>query len=67
MVLYSEKYQKLVKEGLAPGRCISVEAAEYLSGLPRHWTSPHAGMVSAEDVRKHFPDGGAHTPCLPTS
>lgn len=56
MVRHSEKYTELVAGGLRPGRCISVEAAEYLSGLPRRWTSPHPGMVNPADVDKYFPD-----------
>ena len=59
MVLHSETYQKLVREGLKPGRCISVEAAEHLSGLPRNWTSPTCGMVNSEDIRRYFPAGEA--------
>lgn len=48
-------YQDALKEhGGQPGRYLSVEAAEYLSGLPRGWTSPRIGacdpsMVQAEN------------------
>lgn len=59
MVRHSEQYQELVRGGLTPGRCLSVEAAEHLSGLPQHWTSPKTGLVNVEDVKKLFPDGEA--------
>ena len=59
MVRHSVDYQKLVRNGLSPGRCISLDAAEMLSGLPRNWTSPQPGLVNAADVAKHFPEGQA--------
>lgn len=56
MVRHSVDYQKLVREGMAAGRYISIAAGEYLSGLPKNWTSPHAGAVDVQQVRSQFPD-----------
>ena len=56
MVRHSVDYQKLVQEGMPAGRFISIEAGEYLSGLPKNWTSPHAGAVDVQQVRSQFPD-----------
>ena len=45
-ILLSTRYQDAIKEhGVAAGRFVSVRAAEFLSGLPAGWTSPHAGAV----------------------
>lgn len=54
-IRYSDLYCAAVKEaGQAPGRFLSVAAAEHLSGLPKNWTSPRAGDVNVEMVRDHF-------------
>lgn len=58
MVLYSKRYQKLVRDGLPPGRFISCEAGEFLSGLPAGWTSPNEGAVDPQELADRFPDGG---------
>lgn len=58
MVRHSVEYQQLLKDKqLAPGRFLSVEAAEYLSGLPRGWSSPAHGAVDAKEVLQSFPEG----------
>ena len=45
---HSVSYQQSLREaGRKPGRFLSIEAAEYLSGLPLGWTSPVAGAVAA--------------------
>ena len=56
MVRHSETYQKLVNNGMPAGRFVSVAAAEYLSGLPNGWTSPHSGAVDPQQVFEQFPD-----------
>lgn len=58
MVRHSVDYQKLVKEkGIVPGRFLSVDAAEYLSGLPPGWTSPGSGAVDQKQLARLFPEG----------
>lgn len=43
-ILHSTRYQEAIKANhVEAGRFLSVPAAEYLSGLPPNWTSPHAG------------------------
>lgn len=60
MVKNSTSYRQAIGErGLSAGRFLSVAAAEHLSGLPRGWSSPRAGDVNPEDLRRHFPDGEA--------
>mmetsp|Transcript_74797 Transcript_74797/g.151276 ORF Transcript_74797/g.151276 Transcript_74797/m.151276 type:complete len:438 (-) Transcript_74797:25-1338(-) len=45
-ILHSTRYQDAIKEHrVEAGRFVSVRAAEFLSGLPAGWTSPHAGAV----------------------
>lgn len=40
-VRHSVQYQKALN-GAKPGRYLTVEAGEYLSGLPLGWTMPHS-------------------------
>ena len=56
MILHSEEYQKLISNGMHPGRFVSIQAAEYLSGLPKGWTCPAYGSVSRSEVLEQFPD-----------
>ena len=56
MVRHSEMYQKFVRDGMPAGRFVSVAAAEYLSGLPKNWTSSHSGAVDRQQIYEQFPD-----------
>lgn len=54
-IRHSLQYQDAcAAKGLRPGRFLSVPMAEYLSGLPAGWTSPHAGAVDRERVDAQF-------------
>lgn len=48
MVRNSEEYRKLVAKGLTPGRFLSCEAAEHLSGLPKDWTCASSTLCPQE-------------------
>ena len=55
MILHSEEYQRLIAKGLTPGRFVSTDAGEFLSGLPKGWTCPSLGSVRQSDVLQQFP------------
>ena len=56
MIFHSVEYKKQIEEkGGTPGTILTVPAAEFLSGLPRGWTSPRAGDCKHADVERLFP------------
>ena len=56
MIFHSVEYKKQIEEkGVKAGTILTVPAAEFLSGLPRGWTSPRAGDCKCADVERLFP------------
>lgn len=67
MIRHSVDYQKLTREKkIQPGRFVSVEAAEHLSGLPRGWTSPDVGAVDSAEFRNGRGRDVVEAVCLAT-
>ncbi|CAJ1388535.1 unnamed protein product, partial [Effrenium voratum] len=62
----STSYKQAIRaRGEKPGAYLSVGAAEWFSGLPLGWSSPHAGAVDKDVVQNMFPDRGVQKlPCV---
>lgn len=54
-ILHSTVYRKAVKQAKKlPGRFLSVHTAEWMSGLPKDWTSPRPGVIDMASVKAEF-------------
>lgn len=55
-IRYSEEYVAACKaKKVACGRYLNIHAGEFLSGLPRGWTSPRVGAVDVDKFHAQFP------------
>ena len=62
-IYHSEQYKAAIGNK-PPGKVLSVLAGEYMSGLPRGWTSPRAGECKVADVERLFPQAlQVNAPC----